>query len=111
MVAIENRIFSAVLHSQAFRDFDIPKEFTYVWRYLRDAYEQDAFRSTMPSDQDIIFNYEKKACNPPKMKGKGRGKPTLEKFTYTMDLPEDILNGLDNGTASTDGGAPQEVCF
>ncbi|KAK3763347.1 hypothetical protein RRG08_021167 [Elysia crispata] len=93
---------------KAFRDFDIPKEFTYVWRYLRDAYEQDAFRSTMPSDQDIIFNYEKKACNPPKMKGKGRGKPTLEKFTYTMDVPEDILNGLDNGTASTDGGAPQE---
>ncbi|RUS77005.1 hypothetical protein EGW08_015230 [Elysia chlorotica] len=92
---------------KAFRDFDIPKEFTYVWRYLRDAYEQDAFRSTMPSDQDIIFNYEKKACNPPKVKGKSKGKPTLEKFTYTMDVPEDILSGLDNGTAA-DGGAAQE---
>lgn len=95
---------------KAFRDFDIPKEFTYIWRYIRDAYEQDAFRSTMPSDQDIIFHYEKKACNPPKVKGKGKGKPTLEKFTYTMDVPEDILNGLGNGTATTDadGGATQE---
>ncbi|KAK0064532.1 chloride intracellular channel protein 5 [Biomphalaria pfeifferi] len=73
---------------KAYRDFDIPKEFIYIWRYLKYAYEQDAFKSTMPSDQDIIVNYEKKVSGPPKKRG---AKPTLEKFTYTMDIPEDIL--------------------
>ncbi|GFO03615.1 chloride intracellular channel [Plakobranchus ocellatus] len=91
---------------KAYRDFDIPKEFTYIWRYLKNAYEQDAFKSTMPSDQDIIKNYEKKACNVPKVKSKGN--PTLEKFTYLMDVPEDILETIYNGTsASSDGGATQ----
>lgn len=80
---------------KAYRDFEIPKEFTYVWRYLKNAYEQDAFKSTMPSDQDIVFHYEKKVSGPPRRKPT---KPTLEKFSYTVDIPEGILNGLDNGS-------------
>ena len=63
----------------------------------------------MPSDQDIIVHYEKKAPNRPAARGKGRA--TLEKFTYTMDVPEEILHMLDNGTAAADGGAPQAVCL
>ncbi|BFZ09936.1 hypothetical protein BsWGS_12975 [Bradybaena similaris] len=77
---------------KAYRNFEIPKEFTYVWRYLKNAYEQEAFRSTMSSDQDIVFHYEKKACG-----DKHSVKPTLEKFTYTMTVPDDVLNSLDNG--------------
>lgn len=50
----------------------------------------------MPSDQDIVFHYEKKASCPPH-KGKQTAKPTLEKFTYTTDVPDDCLNGLDDG--------------
>jgi len=87
--------------SKAYRDFDIPKEFTYLWRYLHAAYQQDAFKSTMPSDQDIVFFYEKKAKTPPKV-GRSRGKPTLEKFTYTTEIPADCMPA--NGAA-----APQEV--
>jgi len=83
--------------SKAYRDFDIPKEFTYLWRYLNNAYQQDAFKSTMPSDQDIVFFYEKKAKTPPKV-GRSRGKPTLEKFTYTTEIPAECLKSLDNGT-------------
>ncbi|XP_059143479.1 chloride intracellular channel Clic-like isoform X2 [Physella acuta] len=73
---------------KAYRDFDIPKEFTYIWKYLKNAYEQDAFKSTMPSDQDIIFHYEKKVSGPQRKKG---GKATLEKFTYSCEIPEDVL--------------------
>ncbi|CAG5122942.1 unnamed protein product, partial [Candidula unifasciata] len=83
---------------KAYRDFDIPKEFVHIWRYLKNAYEQEAFKSTMPSDQDIVFHYEKKAVGPP-LKGKRTAKPTLEKFTYTTDVPEDVLNGTDNGAS------------
>jgi len=81
--------------AKAYREFEIPKEFSYLWRYMALAYEQDAFKSTMPSDQDIIFFYEKKAKTPPKR----RGKATLEKFTYTMDIPQGCLDSfVDNGT-------------
>ncbi|BFZ24820.1 hypothetical protein BsWGS_27859 [Bradybaena similaris] len=84
---------------KAFRDFDIPKEFVYIWRYLKNAYKEESFTSTMSSDQDIVFHYEKKAVGPP-VKGKKTAKPTLEKFTYTTDVPEDILNGIDDNGAS-----------
>ena len=86
---------------QAYREFEIPKEFTYLWKYLNLAYQQDAFKSTMPSDQDIIFFYEKKAKQPPKR----RGKATLEKFSYTMDVPADCLpSSIDNGTKEAEVG-------
>lgn len=68
-----------------------------MWRYLKNAYEQEAFKSTMPADQDIVFHYEKKACG---ATNKHSVKPTLEKFTYTMTVPDDVLNGLDNGAAA-----------
>uniref|UniRef100_A0A0B6ZVK6 GST C-terminal domain-containing protein n=1 Tax=Arion vulgaris TaxID=1028688 RepID=A0A0B6ZVK6_9EUPU len=80
---------------KAYRGFEIPTEFVYIWRYLKNAYLQEAFKSTMPSDQDIVFHYEKKAVGPPR-KGSRSAKPTLEKFTYTTDVPEGIVNGIDN---------------
>ncbi|ESO94842.1 hypothetical protein LOTGIDRAFT_189089 [Lottia gigantea] len=78
---------------KAYKDFDIPKEFPLVWKYLADAYEVPAFKSTLPSDQDIIYGYEKKVTGAP-VRGKGP-KPTLEKFTYTTTVPQEYL---DNGT-------------
>ncbi|XP_076466375.1 uncharacterized protein LOC143297780 [Babylonia areolata] len=74
-------------------DYDIPAEHTYIWKYLADAYQTEAFRSTMPSDQDIVFHYEKKARNA-MQRQKRRPRPTLQNFTYTLDIPQDIADML-----------------
>jgi hypothetical protein len=74
-------------------DFDIPKEFTAIWKYLAEAYKTEAFRSTMPSDQDIIFHYEKKVQGA-LVKVKHNPRPTLQTFTYTMDIPDDVAASL-----------------
>lgn len=85
---------------KAYMDFDIPAEYTAIWRYLAEAYKTEAFRSTMPSDQDIIFHYEKKVQGP-LVKVKHNPRPTLQSFTYTMTIPDDVAAkcGI-NGNAS-----------
>jgi chloride intracellular channel protein 2 len=38
----------------AFLDFEIPHEFTHLWRYMKEMYQLDAFGQSCPADQDII---------------------------------------------------------
>ncbi|KAG9335518.1 hypothetical protein JZ751_004544 [Albula glossodonta] len=38
-------------------DFDIPAQFTGVWRYLQNAYEREEFRHTCPADIEIERTY------------------------------------------------------
>ncbi|XP_018589362.1 chloride intracellular channel protein 2 [Scleropages formosus] len=38
-------------------DFDIPADFTGVWRYLRNAYEREEFSHTCPADAEIERAY------------------------------------------------------
>ncbi|XP_023690286.2 chloride intracellular channel protein 2 isoform X1 [Paramormyrops kingsleyae] len=38
-------------------DFDIPAEFSSVWRYLRNAYEREEFSQTCPADAEIQRAY------------------------------------------------------
>ncbi|KAK6168896.1 hypothetical protein SNE40_020056 [Patella caerulea] len=78
---------------KAYKEFEIPKEFSHIWRYLADAYEIPAFKSTLPSDQDIVFAYEKKATKGPSGKVP---KPTLEKFSYTTTVPKEYLDNETN---------------
>nr|KAG5708861.1 hypothetical protein BaRGS_009270 [Batillaria attramentaria] len=85
---------------KAYMDYDIPREYTAIWKYLAEAYKTEAFRSTMPSDQDIIFHYEKKVQNVAR-RPKRNPHPTLQSFSYTMDIPDDIaaqINGTPNNT-------------
>lgn len=92
---------------QAYMDFDIPKEFTAIWKYLMEAYKTEAFRSTMPSDQDIIFHYEKKVGNA-LQKVKHNPRPTLQSFSYTLDVPEDIA-ALLNGSGKANGDVSEPL--
>ena len=51
----------------------------------------------MPSDQDIVLHYEQKAKGKPV-----KGRPTLQKQTFTCDVPDECLchhtvNGGENG--------------
>ena len=50
--------------SKAFKDFDIPKEMVGLWKYLKNAYANDTFRKTCPSDQEIVHHWESKPETP-----------------------------------------------
>lgn len=41
-----------------FRDFEIPKDFNHLWRYMLNMYQLDAFTQSCPADQDIINHYK-----------------------------------------------------
>ena len=40
-----------------YRDFDIPVEFSGVWRYLHNAYAREEFTHTCPEDKEIENTY------------------------------------------------------
>jgi len=50
---------------KAYKNFEIPTELTYIWRYLKNAYETDAFQESCPADREIITHYNLKASNEP----------------------------------------------
>jgi hypothetical protein len=39
-------------------DFEIPPEFSSLWRYMYHMYQLDAFTQSCPADQDIINHYK-----------------------------------------------------
>ncbi len=41
-----------------FMNFEIPTDFTYLWRYMLHMYQLDAFTQSCPADQDIINHYK-----------------------------------------------------
>uniref|UniRef100_H3B662 Chloride intracellular channel protein n=1 Tax=Latimeria chalumnae TaxID=7897 RepID=H3B662_LATCH len=43
--------------AKKYRGFEIPTEFTGVWRYLNNAYAKDEFTNTCPADREIEFAY------------------------------------------------------
>ncbi|XP_048192045.1 chloride intracellular channel protein 2 isoform X2 [Perognathus longimembris pacificus] len=43
--------------AKKYRDFDIPAEFSGVWRYLHNAYAREEFAHTCPEDKEIENTY------------------------------------------------------
>ncbi|XP_043939170.1 chloride intracellular channel protein 1 [Protopterus annectens] len=43
--------------SKKYRNFEIPREFTGVWRYLTNAYAREEFSNTCPADYEIEYAY------------------------------------------------------
>ena len=60
---LHSRIFTFVffrlfqIAAKKYCNFDIPAQFTGVWRYLNNAYERDEFRQTCPADIEIEKAY------------------------------------------------------
>jgi hypothetical protein len=52
---------------RAYKNFEIPTELTYLWRYLKRAYASDAFQESCPADREIITQYNLKATNEPQI--------------------------------------------
>ncbi|KAL0605100.1 Chloride intracellular channel protein 4 [Plecturocebus cupreus] len=49
--------------AKKYRNFDIPKEMTGIWRYLTNAYSRDEFTNTCPSDKEVEIAYnEFRSC-------------------------------------------------
>lgn len=68
---------------KAYRNFDIPSEFTALWKYIGSCYETKAFKESCPYDQDIILHYEGKTALKPLGKN-----PTLQRASTTLSVPE-----------------------
>lgn len=43
--------------TKKYRNFDIPKSMTGIWRYLQNAYTRDEFTNTCPGDKEIEIAY------------------------------------------------------
>ncbi|XP_054852479.1 chloride intracellular channel protein 2 isoform X2 [Eublepharis macularius] len=43
--------------AKKYRNFEIPREMTAVWRYLQNAYARDEFSHTCPADREIEHTY------------------------------------------------------
>ncbi|GFR62749.1 chloride intracellular channel protein 6 [Elysia marginata] len=72
--------------SEAFQDFRIPAELSAFWRYLGNAYKEDTFRKTCPSDQEIVRHWsEKKETAPlPARKHKIYSLESVPRFTLAL---------------------------
>ncbi|GFO21982.1 hypothetical protein PoB_004848700 [Plakobranchus ocellatus] len=77
--------------SEAFQDFHIPAELTALWRYLNNAYREDTFRKTCPSDQEIVHHWaDKKETAPlPEKKHKLYALESTPRFS--LQLPAYVL--------------------
>lgn len=71
---------------KAYRDFEIPEEFMYLWKYMGECYKTKAFRESCPYDQDIILAYEGKVAQKPLGKN-----PTLQRASTTLTIPNSLM--------------------
>lgn len=73
-----------------FLDFDIPHEFVFLWRYVKEMYQLDAFVQSCPADQDIIHVYKMQKMAPSNTLTRKKSREELEEPTYTTSVPESI---------------------
>jgi len=69
-----------------FLDYEIPKEFRNLWRYIREMYKLDAFTQSCPADQDIIHTYKMQQQGMLRMKSYEE----LEQPSYTTSVPSEV---------------------
>ncbi|GAB1598938.1 chloride intracellular channel exc-4-like [Argonauta hians] len=67
------------------KNYDIPHNLVYLWRYLENGYKAEAFFNTCPTDPVIINHYQKK------ISVRGGMEASLMKETTTISIPKDIL--------------------
>ena len=46
------------------KGFEIPLEYTGIWRYLNNAYNEDIFLRTCPPDQEIVLHWASRPDTP-----------------------------------------------
>ena len=81
---------------KAYKDFDIPPEFTGLWQYLANAYSYDVFRKTCPSDQEIVHHWSSKPELPRLPKDKEQQYSPEGVARYSLDVPNGIKANLES---------------
>lgn len=80
--------------SKAFQDFDIPDYLSALWRYLGNAYEDDTFKKTCPSDQEIVHHWSEKKETTPMREEKKRMYMLDSHPIFSLTLPKYVnING------------------
>jgi len=82
---------------KAYKNFEIPTQFRYLWRYLANAYDTEAFRESCPADREIITHYQDKASCPAKIPRKAA---QLMAEDRTFSVPDSVKAG--NGSLDDD---------
>jgi len=78
---------------KAYKNFEIPTELQYTWRYLKNAYATDAFMESCPADREIISHYAVKAASSPSVLQIPAAKCLLMGEYRTFSVPDETLNG------------------
>lgn len=72
----------------AFKNFLIPSTMTGIWRYLKNAYQEEVFQITMCSDQEIVYHWSCKQETPKLTEEKKRIYSLDGEPRFTTSLPE-----------------------
>jgi hypothetical protein len=92
---------------KAYKDYEIPTELTYLWRYLANAYDTDAFKESCPADREIITHYDGKASTRAKLPVR-RSQLMGEDRTFSIPQPtpvaasEPVEEATENGSGDAD---------
>ncbi|XP_060073780.1 chloride intracellular channel protein 2-like isoform X1 [Ylistrum balloti] len=75
--------------AKAFKDFDIPADMVGLWKYLKNAYANDTFRKSCPSNQEIVHFWESKPETPKLSEEKKReyGTDGYAEPKFSFDVP------------------------
>ncbi|THD21016.1 Chloride intracellular channel protein 4 [Fasciola hepatica] len=73
---------------RAYKDFDIPHNFSHLWQYIKNMYDTESFVYSCPSDRDILMHYEERDPLPKDIR------PCLLGPEYLHDIPQSkVLSG------------------
>jgi chloride intracellular channel protein 2 len=93
---------------KAYKEYEIPTELTYLWRYLSNAYDTDAFKESCPADREIITHYDGKASSRAKLPVR-RSQLMGENRTFSIPQPSATVPAAEEEpTANGNGNAPGE---
>ena len=68
-------------------DYEIPREFKSLWKYIREMYKLEAFTQSCPADQDIINMYK---MQQQAVFQRMKSYEELEKPSYTTSVPNEV---------------------
>jgi chloride intracellular channel protein 2 len=75
----------------AFRQFEVPGDLLFVWKYYAAMYETAAFLESCPADRDLIAQYELKTATP--LRSSQRA--SLMSAARSLDIPNYVLAHLE----------------
>lgn len=69
--------------AKALKNFDIPANLTHLWKYMKNAYQSEAFKKACPSDFEIAMSWSSKP-NVPKLSHKKEMELKTQGTTLTV---------------------------